>query len=94
MRGTIEEAVTALIAVEKVFRLYPHPAAGPQDIIRVDRKIDDFLKKYFKEYSSYFSHPIERKAISQDDAQLYSFYSHMREDHQYDDLTVLGILKK
>ena len=92
--GTIEDAVTALVSIEKVFRLYPHPASGPQDTIHVDRKIDEFLKKYFVEYNNYFSHPVERKSVSSEDAQLYSFYSHMREDHQYDDLTVLGILKK
>ncbi|MBI9102346.1 MAG: SpoIIE family protein phosphatase [Spirochaetales bacterium] len=92
--GNIEDAVMALMSIEKVFRFYPHPSSGPQDIIRVDRKIDDFLKKHFVEYKSYFHHPIEMKGISTDDAQLYSFYSHLREDHQYDDLTVLGILKK
>ena len=93
--GTIEEAVIALVAVEKVFRIYPDPSAGLQDELRVDQRIDDFLRAHFHQFDSYFRYPIaEKKGISSEDAQLYRYYSHMKEDHQYDDLTVLGIMKK
>ena len=93
--GTIEEAVIALVSVEKIFRIYPDPSAGLQDELRVDRRIDDFLKDHFGQYESYFHHPLtEKRGISSEEAQLYRYFSHIKEDHQYDDLTVLGIMKK
>lgn len=92
--GTIEEAVIALISVEKVFRIYPHPEAGSQDEIRIDRKIDEFLQGHFKEYGSYFHHPLDKKGVSEEQLKTYNYYTHIREDDQYDDLTIIGIMKK
>ncbi len=79
----------ALIAVEKVFRLYLDPSAGPSDVIYVDRKIDAFLKEHFRQYSLYFGHPVAGAADSD-----HALYSHVREDSQYDDLTILAIRRK
>ena len=88
--GTIEEVVIAMVAVEKVFRMYPDPSAGAQDVVVVDTKIAEFLEKHFVQYQNYFHHPVEEKT----DQPEYVRFSHIKEDEQYDDLTVLGIKKK
>ncbi len=88
-RGTAEEAVLAMVAVEKIFRIYPDPGAGPMDRVTVDVKIDDFLKKHFVQYKAYFTHPVDGAGDSG-----YVVFSHLKEDAQYDDLTVLGINRK
>ncbi len=89
-QGTIQEVVIALVAIEKVFRMYPDPSAGDQDVVVVDRQIADFLKEHFVQYETYFHHPLEVQA----DQEEYIRFSHIKEDEQYDDLTVLGIKKK
>jgi serine phosphatase RsbU (regulator of sigma subunit) len=86
--NSVEEAVLAVISVEKVFRLVPDPAATENDRVAVDRKIDTFLKEHFKQYSLYFTHPLESEEESD-----YITYTHLREDEQLDDLTILGIRK-
>jgi len=88
-RGTVDEAVLALIAVEKVFRLYLDPSAGPGDTVYVDSKIDAFLKDHFRQYSLYFGHPVEAAVDPE-----HKTYSHLKEDAQYDDLTILAIRRK
>jgi methyl-accepting chemotaxis protein len=87
--GDMRDTVLGLIAVEKVFRLYPDPNAGPDDRIRIDNKVDAYLKLHFDQYREYFRYPIE-----DDEYPEYTYYSHLKEDAQYDDLTILGILKK
>lgn len=87
--GTIEEAVIALVAVEKVFRIFPDPEADKGDRVQVDRKIDDFLKEHFRQYGVYFREPIEVE-----DYPEYVWFPFLKEDEQYDDLTVLGVRKK
>ncbi len=87
--GRVDEAVLALVSVEKIFRIYPDPAAGPMDRIQVDVKINEFLKEHFLQYSLYFKHPVKSE-----EEGLYITFTHMKEDSQYDDLTVLGIKRK
>ena len=87
--GTMKEAVLALISVEKVNRLVPDPDAGPDDRIRIDNKIDEYLKVHFDQYRDYFKYPIPDEEYPE-----YTYYSHMKEDKQFDDLTILGIRKK
>ncbi len=87
--GTMKEAVLALISVEKVNRLVPDPNAGPDDRIRIDNKIDEFLKLHFDQYREYFKYPIPDEEYPE-----YTYYSHLKEDEQFDDLTILGIRKK
>jgi serine phosphatase RsbU (regulator of sigma subunit) len=87
--GTMEEAVTALVAVEKIFRLYKDPAAGENDRVLADRKVDEFLKAHFLQYRAYCT---QSKAPRENNAYLY--YTHVMEDPQYDDLTIVGIRRK
>jgi hypothetical protein len=87
--GTVEETILAMVAVEKVFRLIPDPKSGPEDRIQLDNKIDDFLKKHFEQYREYF-----RFSQSNDDYPEYTWYTHLKEDEQFDDLTILAVRKK
>lgn len=87
--GTIEEAVLALVSVEKIFRMYKNSSAGALDTITVDKKIDLFLNKYFKQYPEYC---MNRE--THNDFEEYILYTNISEDEQYDDLTILGIKKK
>ncbi|MDC7224017.1 MAG: SpoIIE family protein phosphatase, partial [Spirochaetales bacterium] len=88
-KGTAEEAVTALVALEKVFRLHPYDRADPEHTIQVDKKIDQFLRDHFVQYRDYFKHP-EEKA----DFPEYIYFRHLDEDEQFDDLTILAVEKK
>ncbi|MCX7023331.1 MAG: SpoIIE family protein phosphatase [Spirochaetes bacterium] len=51
--GTLEEVGMALVTVEKIFRLYRHPDAGPSDTVKVDSLIDGFLQDHFDQYRLY-----------------------------------------
>ena len=88
-QGTTEEAVLAVISVEKIFRIYPDARATENDLVRIDRKIDDFLSRCFLQYRQYFKHRVENP-----DESDYSFYAGLKEDEQYDDLTILALRKK
>jgi hypothetical protein len=87
--GTAREAVLALIAVEKVYRLIPDPHVGEATRVSVDTNVDSFLQQHFKQYRAYFSHPM---AVQQDLG--YVTFTHAREDDQYDDLTILVVRRK
>ncbi len=87
--GDIDQSVLALTAVEKIYRLNPDPSAGKDDRIRIDNKVDEFLKKHFVQYREYFKYPIPDEEYPE-----YTYYSHLKEDEQYDDLTILAIKKK
>jgi hypothetical protein len=52
----------------------------------VDRKVDAFLKAHFTQYRTYCGRSRE---ISENSSYIY--YTYIREDPQYDDLTILGI---
>jgi hypothetical protein len=86
--GTVEEVVLSMVSVEKIFRINPDPSAGVEDRIIIDRKIDAFLKDHFNLYAQYFANPLEEEEKSE-----YIGFSHLREDGQYDDLTILCIKK-
>ncbi|AEJ19202.1 SpoIIE family protein phosphatase [Gracilinema caldarium] len=88
-QGTITEAVMALVSVEKIFRLYKDPACRPDERILVDKKIDEFLKAHFKQYGFYIQEKMENAQQKE-----YLYYMGLREDEQYDDLTILGIRRK
>ncbi|HUX11563.1 MAG TPA: SpoIIE family protein phosphatase, partial [Spirochaetia bacterium] len=87
---TVENTVMGLIAVEKIFRIYPDPRSSADDRIVVDSKINQFLRKCFKQYDRYFSQPLEKDP----DTAEYLTFARLREDEQYDDLTIVGIRKK
>lgn len=87
--GTVKEAVLAVVSAEKLFRLVLAPTAGDGNRVLVDAKIDAFLKKHFLQYERYFSHRVEGQS---DDP--YAHFSHLLEDEQRDDLTILVVRRK
>jgi hypothetical protein len=87
--GSVEDMIMALVAVEKVFRMYRTPGIGEEARIIVDRKVDAFLKERFDQYRSYCSQTKDYPEHPE-----YMYYTHVKEDDQYDDLTILGIRKK
>lgn len=84
--GSIDEAVIALAAVEKVFRMYKPLDVTELDTVQIDKRIDAFLKKHFNLYNYYCENKNE---ISED--SNYLEYTFLREDEQLDDLTLLAI---
>ena len=88
LEGTPRDMVLALAAVEKVFRMVPDPAAGDDDLVIVDAKIDDILSRTLRQYKKYCAdkrpHPDPRRTE-------YVYYAHLKEDEQYDDLTMMVI---
>ena len=87
--GTFSDAIIALLAIERIYRLYPYASAGTGDRISVDGKIMEFMEKHFIQFDNYFHSQIER---AEDDE--YITYTHFKEDEQFDDLTILGIRRK
>ncbi len=83
--GTIEEAITALISVEKVFRFVKDNECSENDTVVVDRKIDAFLKKYFSGYAYYCSETVD------EGSENYINYRYLKEDEQLDDLTLVAL---
>jgi hypothetical protein len=77
------------MSVEKVFRLYLDPSAGVHDTVRLDRRMDEFLQEHFREYNRYFGFRDEE--MSSDGEVV---FTHLREDKQEDDLTVMAIRRK
>ena len=87
--GGLADMIMALIAVEKIFRCYHDPQAASGEWVRVEKKLDAFLKKYFTQYQQYCLQTCECS-----DNDLYICYTQLREDEQYDDLTILGVKRK
>jgi len=87
--GRVEDVIMALVSVEKMFRCYKNPNAGEDSRVLVDKKVDEFLKKHFLQYEHYCLHTKEYP-----ENPAYMYYTHVREDEQYDDLTILGIKRK
>ena len=84
--GTVQESILALASLEKVFRLYKPENVTQTDYIRIDKKIDEFLLKYFNMYDYYAAHKTEDSS-----GVNYVEYDRMLEDEQSDDLTLLAI---
>ena len=78
----------AIVAAERVFRLVPDPTAGIEARIAVDRIVVQFLREHFRQFDTFFGHP-----IGDDDAEYLQF-SHLREDEQFDDITMLAVYRK
>jgi serine phosphatase RsbU (regulator of sigma subunit) len=88
-QGKVEEAIMAMVSVEKIFRLFKDPKADEDSRVLVDKKVDEFLKTHFLQYRNYCSFTRENPG---NDAYIY--YTHVNEDAQYDDLTIIGINRK
>jgi serine phosphatase RsbU (regulator of sigma subunit) len=86
--GLVDEAVLALVSVEKIFRMYKNPAAGEDARVLVDKKVDEFLREHFLQYRIYCSQTREAPASG------YMYYTHVQEDEQYDDLTIVAVRRK
>lgn len=84
--GTVQDAILALCSVEKVFRFYKDPEVTAKDLVKVDKKIDTYLKKCFNRYDYYCSNQQE---IGEESSYLY--YTNLREDEQLDDLTLVAV---
>jgi hypothetical protein len=84
--GTVEDAVLALVSVEKMFRIYRDPSTGTSQRINIEPRVDAFLEKHFRHYRDWFSHRIEGEKSGDTIT-----YSHLKEDPQYDDLTLLVV---
>ncbi|MCL2185165.1 MAG: SpoIIE family protein phosphatase [Treponema sp.] len=87
--GNADDVIMAMVSVEKMFRCYKPEKAGEDSRILVDKKVDEFLKNHFLQYRRYCSHTREYP-----ENPAYMYYTHVREDEQYDDLTILGIKRK
>jgi serine phosphatase RsbU (regulator of sigma subunit) len=85
----VEDAIMAMVSVEKIFRMYKNPGAGENNRVLVDKKVDEFLKEHFQQYRNYCLNTLESPG---NDA--YRYYTGVEEDEQYDDLTILGIRRK
>jgi serine phosphatase RsbU (regulator of sigma subunit) len=87
-KGTVKEAVLALVAVEKVYRMSPNPLLGRDDKVTIEEKVAEFLKDHFIQYPKYFGHPVdgEQKGILS--------FTNAFEDEQYDDLTIIALRRK
>ncbi|MCA1754833.1 MAG: SpoIIE family protein phosphatase [Spirochaeta sp.] len=96
---TARDFTLALVAVEKIFRCYKPKNPGKDDVVKVDKVVDDYLAKYFSQYEQYFGHKVsikkgEDRATALREDVFYRYYDAVQEDEQYDDLTVLMIRKK
>ncbi len=87
--GTFQEAVIALLAIERVYRLYSDNSAGAGDIISVDINIMEFMKEHFMEFGNHFPNQLE---IVEGEHSV--MFSHAKEDEQFDDLTILALRRK
>jgi hypothetical protein len=82
LEGSPEDIVSALNAVERVFRLVPDPSAGADDEIIMEQKLADFMKKHFTLYDEFFS----RSRNDENSSNVY--FSHIKEDPQGDDISI------
>ena len=87
--GTMEEAVMAMVSVEKIFRIILDPTATADNKITIDKKVNDYLKIHFDQYRRFFAYPVETT-----DSPGYDIYAHLKQDEQYDDLTILAFRRK
>ena len=85
-QGTIDEAVIALAACEKVFRFYKPENLGNTEYIKIDKKIDEFLQTHFNGYDMYAAGKVENP-----DTPNYFDYEKLLVDEQSDDLTLLAV---
>lgn len=84
--SSLSDAIIALASCEKIFRLYKVDGLTRTDYVKIDKKIDEFLKKYFNNYELYSRHKTQNP-----NTPNYFDYEHMKEDSQSDDLTMLAI---
>jgi len=72
-----------------MFRCYRDSGTAAGDGVLIEKKADAFLRAHFSQYSEYCSHTRECHENSS-----YIYYDYLKEDEQYDDLAILGIMRK
>jgi hypothetical protein len=102
-RDPVRDTVLAVVAIERIFRMYPDPDAGSDDRVKVDRIVHDFLKEHFLQYDAYFGHYVDKSVEGASDGgeneaapmrhanEEYLEFSHIKEDEQFDDITMLVV---
>ena len=106
-QGTIEEAIIALTAVEKVFRMYKKPGSQGKvektemeldgkrkTVIQISGdgiKIDRKIDAFLSQYFNRYDYYCVNKVDAQE--ANYVYYTGVSEDVQADDLTLLAIKK-
>ena len=102
-KGTIDESIIALAAVERVFRMVKAPTVRADDEIEIEKFVDDFLREHFTLYNRYCT-PVQlaggtageqsmaelEKQRALEDPNL-TRYSWVTEDKQADDITLIAI---
>ncbi len=102
-KGTIDETIIALAAVERVFRMVKSPTVRADDEIEIEKFLDEFLKEHFTLYNRYCL-PVEgagnaggeqsmaelEKQRALEDPNL-TRYGWITEDKQADDITLIAI---
>jgi hypothetical protein len=95
-KGTADEAVMAAVSAEKLFRMFKAPANAENCRVPVDARIDAFLRGILAKYERF------RKDTSAGDTSVSGtsvcagtvYYEGMCEDEQYDDIAILGVMRK
>jgi hypothetical protein len=82
--GTAEDAVIALAAAEKVFRLVPLRSGSETTMVEVDPPVDRFLQRHFRHYGEFFGVPVA-------DAEGSRRFAELREDPLLDDILILAV---
>ncbi|MCR4790362.1 MAG: SpoIIE family protein phosphatase [Treponemataceae bacterium] len=90
--GEPEEVCLALVCVEKAFRMYKDNNTGPYDHAVIDKKVDVFMKEHFLQYDTYCSEHSEHPTPELQSEYMY--YTNVKEDEQFDDLTLVAIKQK
>jgi len=109
----VRDAVLAVVAAERIFRMVPDPSAGPDDRVKVDRVVHEFLREHFRQYDRYFGHPVVKPGSGDESGSPgtgggepshhdtgsgpgdeYLEFSHIKEDEQFDDITMLIVARK
>lgn len=85
--GTSKDAIMALAGVEKIFRLYKPYTVTQENVVDVDKSVDDYLHLVFNHYDEY-AHKIET-SISQGSTTFVQ-YDSVNEEIQADDLTLIA----
>lgn len=81
-----QNAVLAIVSVEKVWRLIANPAFTQHEKVKFDRNIYHFLKEHFKPFDEVFRFdPVD------DELPEYVWAGGLAEDDQYDDLTLIAL---
>jgi HAMP domain-containing protein len=84
--GSLREAVYAVIGLDRMFRVYRDSTTDENSQIQMDRNVLEFLRKHYVEFDRYFTHPLD------DDGKAPQIaYTHLAEDEQFDDLTILMV---